>query len=340
MSQYLDDVPNPMHFALKLSEAMMLFRIACMILVLVGLALAEDDKGKGNAANVPSGALLEITINPTHQPIVFGSTVGLWATIKNVGSGPLTLYEKQTCFRIPPEVGYEDQLYCVRFSVPGTSINSSSAPGGSSDPGGGKGQRLDLAKGDSTTVSITISNQGGWAQALTEWRDPKAWSTGQRERRDFRPGKYPVDLNVQFQEGDGQTPYRIARGSTDVEFSASTGIILTGAFLGGLLAYLIKLYYAVPTKLTAAMPEGKLKWILSKTEWLAAGLFGAALTILASRLSDTFPVRASANDLLGAVTLGFVFQWMGVGLLEKLPGISKKIDNPPPQNPPPAAGQP
>jgi hypothetical protein len=110
--------------------------------------------------------------------------------------------------------------------------------------------------------------------------------------------------------------------------------------LGGVLAYLIKLYYAVPTKLTATMAEGTMKWILSKTEWLAAGLFGAALTILASRLSDTFPVKVSANDLLGAITLGFVFQWMGVSLLEKLPGISKGSNNPPPQNPAPVGGQP
>jgi hypothetical protein len=99
-------------------------------------------------------------------------------------------------------------------------------------------------------------------------------------------------------------------------------MVLLGAFLGGLIAYIVKRYYGVSTQLTVSLAEGRLRTFAQIIEFPLAGLFGAVMVILASRLSDTFPVKISANDFWGSVTLGFVFQWLGVKLLEKLPGMS------------------
>jgi hypothetical protein len=49
---------------------------------------------------------------------------------------------------------------------------------------------------------------------------------------------------------------------------------------------------------------------------LAAGLLGAALTIVASRLSDTqFPVKVSVSDFWGALTIGFISYFIGGRIL-------------------------
>lgn len=66
---------------------------------------------------------------------------------------------------------------------------------------------------------------------------------------------------------------------------------------------------------------------------LAAGLLGAALTIVASRLSDTqFPVKVSVNDFWGALTIGFISYFIGNRLLTTI------IDKLAPETPSPRSG--
>src|SRR4029077_4446330 len=44
----------------------------------------------------------------------------------------------------------------------------------------------------------------------------------------------------------------------------------------------------------------------------SAGLLGATVTIVASRLSDTqFPVKVSVNDFWGSLTIGFIAYFIG-----------------------------
>jgi hypothetical protein len=153
----------------------------------------------------------------------------------------------------------------------------------------------------------------------------------------FTPGNYKAFLNVRFvpTERSGTQPiYRTTSEGKDIVVGAPLWAILIGAFTGGVVAYAIKAYYGVQTKLTSIVrPEsflGRHAWIL---EVLMSGLYGCTLVILSSRLPDTFPIKINANDLLGAVALGFVFQWIGVKLLEKLPGMT-----PPQRTAPEAVG--
>jgi len=195
-----------------------------------------------------------------------------------------------------------------------------------------------LQPGDSYRVFWDMTVNGCTQQPTVKgriWEDPLGWAEDKWQRIAFMPGTYKVYLDV-IAYPDGGKPYRTSTEGRETQVSASQQMVLLGAFIGGLLAYVLKRYYGVDTQLVLKSGNTLFRKVLPYTEWFASGLFGAGMTILASRLSDTFPVKVSANDFWGAITLGFVFQWTGVRLLEKLPGMGPaKNLNPPPNLPPP-----
>jgi hypothetical protein len=288
-------------------------------------------------------AFLKIAIEPSRSPITMDTEAGVSAEIKNVSSAPVKLYENETVFVTTPEIllyGDTQQSIrgCATFPTQGNTPPVERPA---------RGYGLLIQPGESYRVFWDMTKNGcaGKSPEEKEKRFSLPWLEHEWQKIMFSPGTYKVYLDAVFYPSgqDGQ-PYHTAAEGRDVVFSASEQKILFGAFLGGLLAYIIKVYYNVPTQLTAKMKTGWLKRYIGYTEWIAAGLFGAIIVILASRLSDSFPVKVNANDFWGSITLGFVFQWMGVKLLEKLPGMgaAKNPPAPPAQgdNPGPPAPQP
>jgi hypothetical protein len=286
---------------------------------------------------------LRITIEPSRSPIAMDTAAGLSAEIKNVSSLPVRLYENETMFITQPETriygGRQALTGCATFPTQG---NTTPAPNG--DPAQApdaatadaaaadarrkarpaRGYELLMQPGDSYRVFWDMRANGCTNEPqviLRFWHNPILWFEDKWQRIAFTPGTYKVFLDVVVYPV-GREEYHTATEGREVEIAASQQMVLLGAFLGGLLAYVIKLYYGVETPLDIKMKNRFLKEMIGYTEWLAAGLFAAGMVILASRLSDTFPVRVSASDFWGALTLGFVFQWLGVKLLEKLPGMS------------------
>jgi len=262
---------------------------------------------------------LKITLDTSRSPIAMDTEAGLSAEVKNVSSVPVTLYEKETVFITMPEMRiYGDSpnaaLGCATFPT-----QSDAAP----KPSPNLGRNLVLQPGDSYRVFWDMTTNGCTGERQNKrrfWSDPLRWTEEKWQRIAFKPGTYRFYMDVVVHPQD-QLPYHSVTEGRDAQVSASQQMVLLGAFLGGLLAYIIKLYYGVGSQLTVKMDDSLFKRIIGYTEWLSAGLFGAAMAILASRLSDTFPVKVSADDFWGAITLGFVFQWVGVRLLEKLPGM-------------------
>jgi hypothetical protein len=288
-------------------------------------------------------AYLKITLDTSRSPIAMDTEAGLSAEIKNVSSVPVTLFEKETVFITMPEMRiYGDSpnatLGCATFPTQG----NVAAPKRSPD----LGHDLLLQPGDSYRVFWDMTTNGCTGERQNKrrfWSEPLRWAEEKWQRIAFKPGTYKFYMDVVVHPQD-QTPYHSVTEGRDAQVSASQQMVLLGAFLGGLLAYIIKLYYGVGSQLTVKMDDSLFKRIIGYTEWLSAGLFGAAMAILASRLSDTFPVKVSADDFWGAMTLGFVFQWLGVRLLEKLPGMGPSTPPapaaaaPPPGPPTPAPG--
>jgi hypothetical protein len=284
---------------------------------------------------------VRITIDASRSPIAMDTEAGLSAEIKNVSSVPVRIYENETIFITMPETRIYGNVRqpiqgCATFPTQGNTPQGRAAPEPSNGQAAEKADRMSvrpprgydvlLQPGDAYRVFWDLTANGCTGEAQLKgrfWNNPLLWLEDKWQRIAFTPGIYKVYLDVVLYPED-RAAYHTATEGRDVEISASQQMVLLGAFLGGLLAYLIKLYYGVETQLTVRMRETLLKRLIGSTEWLSAGIFGAAMVILASRLSDTFPVRVSASDFWGSMTLGFVFQWLGVKLLEKLPGIDTR----------------
>jgi hypothetical protein len=281
---------------------------------------------------------VRITIDASRSPIAMDTEAGLSAEIKNVSSVPVRIYENETIFITMPETRIYGQVRqsiqgCATFPTQGNTPDGRGVAETSSSQAAQKVDRMSvrpprgydvlLQPGDAYRVFWDLTANGCTGEPQLKgrfWNNPLLWLEEKWQRIAFTPGVYKVYLDVVLYPED-RAAYHTATEGRDVEISASQQMVLLGAFLGGLLAYLIKLYYGVETHLTVRMRDTPLKRLIGSTEWISAGIFGAAMVILASRLSDTFPVRVSASDFWGSMTLGFVFQWLGVKLLEKLPGI-------------------
>ena len=310
---------------------------------LVPLALAQTPQraaapapAAAAVASAPNAAFLKITLDPSRTPISMDTQASISAEIKNVSTVPVRLWENETVFVSMPETRVygnpqETIQGCATFPTQGN-VRPLARPA--------RGYDILIQPDDTTRVFWDMTMNGCTGQPLPKlslWGWPphlEDWAKEKWQRAVFAPGTYKVYLNVVFYPED-KGPYHTTTEGTEIQFSASQQMVLAGAFLGGLLAYVIKLYYGVPSKLTVSMESPGWQKFFGNTEWLIAGLTGAALVILASRLPDSFPIKVTANDFWGATTLGFAFQWIGVKLLEKLPGMSSGgPDNPP--NPGPA----
>jgi hypothetical protein len=273
------------------------------------------------ASTTPS--LLKITINPSRKPIVLDTPASVEAILQNVSSKPLTLYEGQTKFHITPEIreGAEEDGACATFPTLGND----------GTPRPPEGYKLVLPPGRSYLVYWNLGTDGCKRGApLTT--PAKPWFTNPFPSpgdTQFSPGNYTVSLVVHTYEGDSKD-YQPAVEGQAVDFAAPLRAILWGAFVGGILAYSIKTYYGTDSGLPAAPIAGKKTRVFF--EGVMAGVFGMAITTLASRLPDSFPVTVSAKDFLGSIALGFVFQWTGVSVLAKLPSVKQaKTGQPAPE---------
>ncbi|HYL78402.1 MAG TPA: hypothetical protein VEU96_29695 [Bryobacteraceae bacterium] len=272
--------------------------------------VAAADVENGGPADKP--AMLKITIEASRSPVMLGTPAGLSAEIKNVSPKALKLKENETVFVVMPEIRSGSMLQgCATFPTEG----NGSPPKRPSD-----GYELVLQPGDSYRVYWDM-NTDGCARAAALQTSLHVGPVL------FSPGNYKAYLNIRFSPVESnitpETHYRTTSEGKDILVAASFWAILIGSFIGGILAYIIKSYSGVETTLT---PKRALGRFTGKgafvAELILAGLYACVLVILASRLSDTFPIKVNANDVLGAIALGFVFQWAGVKLLEKLPGMS------------------
>lgn len=335
------------------------FRLWVSVVPLFGL-MAQAPKPQSGPGSAPSSgdtpaatrvAFLKVTIDPSRSPITMDTQAGVSAEIENVSTVPVQLFENETVFMTVPEMhvyGESRQTItgCATFPTQGnvregaaesgSGRQSTAAPANGSPANVGIRPKLGydvlIQPGDTYRVFLDLTRNGCEdrpQRKLRVWDNPQSWLDEKWQRVMFAPGTYKVYLDV-VMHPQNQPSYRTATDARDITVSASQQMVLLGAFLGGLLAYLIKLYYGVPTQLVAKMQDALPKQIIEKTEWLVAGLFGAAMVILFSRLPDSFPVKVNANDFWGSVTLGFVFQWIGVKLLEKLPGMSASSSVPNP----------
>jgi hypothetical protein len=299
---------------------------------------------------VNEGPLAAVELEPSQQQWVIGTRMGLLGKITNIADVPLRFYERETVFIAPAETRIygtgDSRTGCVFFATEG---NPASGP---SKADAARGESIVLRPRESYWVFWDFDTNGcaGYPYHASENQN-KAFTWWERlsQKIMFQPGPYKFILQAKFYElpeanpaGDG-TPHFVSQ-QKDVRISASEGMILFAAAIGGLLAFLVKLMMpktadgaaanphpsapgGVPT-VEAEPPKAPRSLLLRRSFHGALRVAGAILlsvtvVIISSRLSESqFPLQVSVSDFWGALTIGFVGNFVGVYLIQKLIDIA------------------
>jgi hypothetical protein len=147
----------------------------------------------------------------------------------------------------------------------------------------------------------------------------------------FTPGAYPITVEAKYwdQRQFEGCDYHTAVATKAVEYVAPQKIIILGAILGGLIFTILA---AVRAKENVINGRPTMPWHIAKTfgkvNLIVVGsiLLSVIITILMSRVSETqFFIKVTVSDFWGAIAVGFLANYGGWALLDKMvPGKSKE----------------
>lgn len=319
----------------------------------ISASAVEENKNK----EVPKQSNgVEITIEGTRSQFSAGTPIGVSAQIVNKLDKTIYLNEKFTVLNVPSEIEgpftYADSRWPAFFPTATTPPTGPALKSIALKPGdavrafwlvspklvGEEYEREQLfteglGSPPQTTMEKTNSIQRlpgrsqvkGYAGIGTAFKNILGEILTELNFVFFTPGDYKLTVSVNFWLHPLTAltdDYRIAVQTTTVRIVAPQSVILLGASIGGLIAYII-------------LPQGRqrqtqnishLGLFISKEILgiLGAILLSAIVTILLSRISDTqFLIRVSISDFWGAITIGFISNYLGYELLKKLIGAEK-----------------
>lgn len=140
----------------------------------------------------------------------------------------------------------------------------------------------------------------------------------------FSPGKYKLTITVDYWNNANLTGIpEIATVSKLVDVAAPEPVILFGAVIGGLIAFVILPKTRRGLKMPPPSVHPAIRYFLYGAK-VAIGLLGAMLlsaivTILLASISESqFLVRVTANDVWGAIAIGFIANYLGTEVLNQI----------------------
>jgi len=177
-----------------------------------------------------------------------------------------------------------------------------------------------------------LSREGKDSSAESRSKPADVWQWVQRKIQfiGFPPGSYPITVEVKYwdhRKFDGDD-YHTAVSTKIVEYTAPQWVIILGAILGGLIFTALAAVRAEQGAVNRS-PGGR--WevakILGKIGMTVIGsiLLSVIITILMSRIAETqFFIKVTVSDFYGAIAVGFLANYGGLALLDKiLPGAGK-----------------
>jgi hypothetical protein len=295
-----------------------------------GVPLQARPQPEPGANQNPDSNLLQIVIETSRIRPTVGTGLGVEALIKNVSTKTVYLQERTTALNIPPELrgpfGGINSTWGF-FPTQHTFVDA-----GQPDPWDG---HVTLAPGSSYVVAWsngpdTTPYTGSWGFI------PNMMLVIASELNFifFNPGDYKIAIIAQYWTAPGYAAngYQTAMQEATVGVEAPQSVILFGSALGGLIAYFIFPRRVVEpphaeTKVGIAMAYA-LKWARTAAGMAGAMLLSAIVTILLARISETqFLIRVTVSDFWGAIAVGFVANYIGVKIFEKIVPAPSGEDN-------------
>lgn len=283
---------------------------------------------------------MSIHIEPSRAQPSAGSGLGITAEFRNTSKrSVLYLSADTTTLTFPPEIeGPRQPMYGRRAFFPTENDQWDANQRAAADQQ--KPVVIAIQPGHSYRAVWDFGSQPqapaaesarppAWWQWPTRLRQSELWAqiSGELRYLLFAPGEYRV--LVQAKVGVNQPPtlqdfgYHTVSETAVIKVGAPQFVIIVGAMLGGLIcAFLVT--KGRPRSVASAFAESGWRGALGSVgSWLwslgGACLLSAIVTILLARLSDSqFLVKINVNDFWGAVVVGFIAQYAGVPILDKL----------------------
>jgi hypothetical protein len=268
--------------------------------------------------------MVKVTLFSSRSPVTRDASYGVFADLENVSLQAITLRASETKLVVQPEVSQRYKCFdeqSATFPALPIQPNAQTDKSGSSNE---KSAELELQPQEHYKVF--------WD--LTAEKPPK----GNCKFRDtiqnyfgFVPGDYVftvVGLIHTPQTKDHPSVIHTYSQATTLRVGLSQLSTAWAAFIGALFAYIVVSLQPGRDfdRWKSDYPRGhKVKiFLVILRNALGAGLMGAAVTIVASRLSETqFPIKVSVNDFWGALTIGFFAFFVGarfiLAITSKLP---------------------
>jgi hypothetical protein len=338
---------------------------------------APEASVSGSAAAKTEAApeIFKVSINSSRASVTRDGSYGVYADLENLSQLPVTIRSQETMLVVQPEVAYP--AACV-----GVERGIFPAQPFSGDPA--KSTEMTIQPKEHYKVFWNLTNTSGEVPHNSTAPSGKdapskcsedSWVKRARESLGFVPGDYAFTVEgiVYAPNAKAENIAHTYTETTTLHVGLSQVATAWAAFLGALLAYFVVALqpgrdfdqWKVRSEATASASLSSVQRTRAALRGaaivlrnaLAAGLLGAALTIVASRLSDTqFPVKVSVSDFWGALTIGFISYFIGGRILATIvdrfappskpdttagaggPGVDKSGAGNPPANQPTNAG--
>lgn len=278
-------------------------------------ASAKKDAG-GSVVSTENKNAMRITLKASRGQATAGSNFGITAEIENISSQPIYIMPSAIAMTVPPELDTGGVRDLWAF-IPGTQESGRDY----------WNTVIVLEPGSTTSAFWSSENVSGAPESnnAAGWIERMCNSIGLDCGKFFRglgfsPGTYTLNVVGSYWDTyEAAQAKRVERHTQTAQIqepiTAPQSVILLGAALGGIIAFLL---------LTKLQPDSGTGW--ASVRWvpgiLSAVLLSTIVTILIARLSQSqFIISVTVNDLWGAIAVGFIITAAGPTILKKFTGL-------------------
>jgi hypothetical protein len=291
-----------------ITAALMAFTVP--VLVQAQQASPQDEqRAAPQETSTPKKSIaIDVAIETFRKQIVPGTRMGVTADITNKSSAAIYLRQRDVQLVLPAEVdirgiGSTEGWFPTEYEDPRTfppDRNISLRPN--------ETYRVFFDRpGESSTIR---SNESSKLFAVRQWL----------QFINFTPGTYPITVEAKYWEHNKfeRNDYHTAVETKTLEFVAPQSIILVGAALGGFIFALISLVRSEQSSVHGRLAKAKAGTKIIGT-FVGSIFLSVIVTILFSRIAETqFVIKVTVSDFWGAIAVGFLANYGGWALLDKM----------------------
>jgi hypothetical protein len=252
----------------------------------------------------PPTSLLNIKITTSRPEPAAGEGLGIIAQVANISTHVIYIREDYLTLALPPELqGFRGDYSYYAFFPTETHGQEPKRP---SQP-------------------FTIALQSGEVYPVI-WRF-SGWSTLEELASFlfFSPGDYRVTVTAKYWVDKAPTvlandSYRVTSQDYVLHVLAPQSVILAGAALGGMLAFILLPGVRSRSLSADQVIGGPLKRAIAAAAGISIAMaLGVTVTILLSRMSRSESlIRVDASDLWSAIVVGFAANYVGLRIFQSI----------------------